>query len=550
MADFVFAKPTLLLVRPRASGPSTRSMMPEGGADFQHQVVRALGSIGAATLASRLLGFARDMAVALVFGAGPVTDAFFVAFRIPNVLRRLLAEGALSTAIVPVFTEYVATRSSEEFIRMLRSVLGAALVVLTLVAALGIATAPWLLAVIAPGFAADPAQASLTVLLVRVMFPYLILVGLGALAMGALNTHGQFFASALGPALLNVGMIAATLWLSSRVEPPILALALGVLVGGAAQLAAQVPSLRRSGLLVSPSADLLHPVLPRMARLLLPAVFGLAAVQVSVLVNTLLASLLPAGSISFLYYADRVMEFPLGVFGIALASASLPAMARQAATGDTRALAGTLNFALRLSLYVAVPATVGLIVLRTPITRVLFERGQFGAADTLATARALGWYAIGLVGFSGARIVAQSFYAAGAPGAAVRLGIASVLVSVAAAVALMGPMAHTGLAFASSLGAWANLVLLLIAARRRFGRLGGRALLASGLRALAASAPLALWCALLGWAWPSPPTRALEAAWLAAAVAGGGAAFYAGTIALRMPERIELLGALSARRRR
>ncbi|MET0487382.1 MAG: murein biosynthesis integral membrane protein MurJ, partial [Candidatus Rokuibacteriota bacterium] len=311
----------------------------------ERQVVGALGSIGGATLASRILGFVRDAVVAQVFGAGPVTDAFLVAFRIPNILRRLLAEGALSTAVIPVFTDYAMTRSRDELLRMLRAVLGAALIVLGLTSALGVVGAPWILTVIAPGFAADPGQFGLAVTLTRFMFPYLLLVGLAAFAMGVLNSQGRFFAAALGPAMLNVGMIAAVLALAHQIEPPVLSLALGVLLGGIGQLLVQVPDLRRLGLLATPSGELRHPALGRIARLLLPAVFGLAAVQVMVFVNTLLASLLPVGSISFLYYADRVMEFPLGIFGIALASASLPAMARQAAAGDTRGVAGTLNFA-------------------------------------------------------------------------------------------------------------------------------------------------------------------------------------------------------------
>ena len=352
----------------------------------EHQVVRALGSIGSATLASRVLGFARDMVVALVFGAGGVTDAFFVAFRIPNMLRRLLGEGALATAVVPVFTDYSVNRSREEFLKMLRAVLAVSLLVLGLAAMAGIAAAPWILRAIAPGFVADPVQGPLALLLTRVMFPYLVLVGLAALAMGALNAHGRFFAAALGPALLNLSMIGAVFVFARRMEPPILALAIGVLAGGIVQVAALVPSLHRCGLLVAPSRDFGHPALARVAGLLLPAVFGLASVQVTVFVNTLLASLLPTGSISFLYYADRVMEFPLGVFGIALASASLPAMSRAAAAGDTRRVGATLNFALGLSFYVTVPATVGLVLLRVPIVRVLFERGQFTGADTTATA--------------------------------------------------------------------------------------------------------------------------------------------------------------------
>src|SRR5919109_552891 len=361
-------------------------ILPEVWGDFkvseaagvERQVVGALGSIGSATLASRVLGFVRDMIVALAFGAGPVTDAFFVAYRIPNILRRLLAEGAQSTAVVPVFTEYAAGRPGDELRRVLRA--------------------------IAPGFTSDPTQEALAVQLTRVMFPYLILVGVSALAMGALNAENRFFAAALGPAVSNVGMIAGVLLLARHVDPPILALALGVLAGGAGQLLVQLPDLARVGLLVAPSWDPRHPALARIARLLVAAVFGLAAVQVMVFVNTLLASLLPAGSISFLYYADRVMEFPLGVFGIALASAALPAMSRQAATGNARGVATTVNFALRLAGYISLPATVGLVVLSVPITRLLFERGRFGSGDTTATAVALVWYAVGLVGFAGARI--------------------------------------------------------------------------------------------------------------------------------------------------
>src|SRR5712664_1956498 len=404
--------------------------------DHEAQVVRALGSIGVATLASRVLGFVRDVIVALTFGAGPVTDAFFVAFRIPNILRRLLGEGALSTAMIPVFSDYAVTRPRPELLRMLRAVLALALVALTVTTVLGVLAAPWILRVIAPGFASDPGQAALATLLTRAMFPYLVLVGLAAVATGILYAQGRFVAGAIGPAVMNVGMIAGALLLATRVEPPILALAIGVLVGGRGQLLVQIPSLRSAGLLVSPSTELDHPALGRLVRLLLPAVFGLAAVQVTVFVNTLLASLLRSGSISYLYYADRVMEFPLGVFGIALASASLPVMARQATTGDRAALAGTLNFALRLGVYVSVPATIGLVALRTPIVRVLFERGRFGPAETTATADALAGYAIGLAGFAGSRIAAQAFYALGDARTAVRWGIVAICANVVAAIVL------------------------------------------------------------------------------------------------------------------
>jgi putative peptidoglycan lipid II flippase len=267
-----------------------------------------------------------------------------------------------------------------------------------------------------------------------------------------------------------------------------------------------------------------------------------------VFLNTLLASLLPAGSISFLYYADRVMEFPLGVFGIALASAALPAMSRQAAAGDTRGLAGTLNFALRLAVYICIPATIGLLVLRTPITRVLFERGRFTSADTVATAEALSGYAVGLVAFAATRITAQAFYAVGRPGVAVRLGILAIAANVLAALALMRPLGHAGLAYASSIGAFVNLMMLLWVARRRFGRLGGRALLASSLRTAAASAPLAACCWL---ALPILGVRrglAADATLLLTTIAVGALVFWLASAALRSPERRTLGRLLGARR--
>ena len=520
--------------------------MTDGG--IERQVIRAVGSIGTATLASRILGFIRDAVVALAFGAGPVTDAFFVAFRIPNILRRLLAEGALSTAIVPVFSDYAATRPRDEFAHMLRAVAGAALAVLTVTSVLGVIVSPWLLRVIAPGFSSDPAQVSVAVLLTRVMFPYVLLVGLSALVMGALNAHGRFFAAALGPAVLNLGMIGGALLLSSRVEPAIVSLAIGVLVGGVGQLAVQLPSLRACGLLVPPVWQPRHPAVTRVATLLLPAVFGLAAVQVMVFINTLLASLLPAGSISYLYYADRVMVFPLGIFGIALASASLPTMSRQAAAGDTRGVAATLGFALRLSMFVSLPATVGLVILSGPIVRVLFERGLFTAADTAGTAHALVWYSVGLTGFAGARIVAQAFYATGQPGTAVRLGVMAIIVNAVSAIALMGPMAHAGLALASSIGTFAHLAGLVWVARRRFGPIGGRALAISTARIVVACLPLAAWCLFARWVMPQAAGSATTATWLAAAVAGGAVVFFAMSGVVGAPERAVLSRALPWRR--
>jgi putative peptidoglycan lipid II flippase len=523
--------------------------VPASGSAVERQVVRALGSIGAATLASRILGFGRDMVVALAFGAGPITDAFFVAYRIPNILRRLLAEGAFSTAVIPVLSDYFVNRSREESLRMLRVVLGTTLAVVTATVALGMVFSPWLVRIMAPGFA-DAGQGPLAVMLTRALFPYLLLVAVAAYGMGVLNAHGRFFAAALGPAVFNLGMIVGVVLLRGHVDPPILSLVIGVLAGGLGQVLVQVPAMRRLGLFVAPAFAVRHPALGRIARLLLPSVFGLAAVQVTVFVNTLLASLLAAGSISYLYYADRVMEFPLGIFGIALASASLPAMSRQAASGDLRGVANTLSFTLGLGAFIAVPATVGLVMLRTPITRVLFERGQFGAAETAATAEALLWYALGLAAFSCARITGQVFYAIGQPSVAVGSGILAVACNVVAAFLLMGPLGHGGLAAASSVGAVVNFVSLLWLARRRFGRVGGRALVTSLARTLAASVPLAAWCALAMSRWPHAAAQVVQTMWLIGTIAGGALVFWLAAAVLRAPERTALVRMLPGARRR
>ena len=508
---------------------------------LHHGVVRAVGAIGMATLVSRVLGFARDVVVARAFGAGPVTDAFFVAFRIPNLLRRLLAEGALSTAIIPVFTESLHRGGRAEFIRIVRATTGVAIVVLCVVSGLGMLLAPWIVRVMAPGWTADPPLVELAGSLTRLMFPYLLLVGLAALAMGALNAQHRFFTAALGPAVLNVAMIVSVLVLAGRMSPPIFSLAVGVLAGGLGQLLVQLPELSRLGVPLRPSPEWSHPAVRAIAGRLWPAVFALAAVQVTVLVNTLLASLLPQGTVSYLYYADRVMEFPLGVFGIALATAVLPGMAAQAARGEHRALTETLGFALRLSAFIAVPAAVGLLALGYPIVRLLFQRGEFSPADAVATTQALAGYAVGLPAFSATRIAAQTFYALGDTRTPVWAGFASVVANVALAFALMWPLKHAGLALASSLSAYLNLALLCWLLRRRLGAIGARETLRSLARTCAASVVLGVWClavaSRLGAGWEGTG-RTLGA------LVVGAVIYVVVAAALRAPELRALLGML------
>jgi putative peptidoglycan lipid II flippase len=507
-------------------------------------LVGAAGAIGLATLLSRILGYARDMVVARAFGAGPTTDAFFVAFRIPNLLRRLLAEGAISTAVIPVLTESLTLEGRAAFARAVRALTGVGTATLVLISLAGVLLAPGIVAVMAPGWMADPPLIGLAVGLTRLMFPYLLLVGLAALTTGVLNAQHRFFLPALGPAVLNVAMIASTLFLSSRMDPPIFSLAVGVLAGGVGQFLVQLPGAARAGAPLWPSAEWRHPAIRRIGRLLVPAVFGLATVQIAVLMNTLMASLLPGGSVSYLYYADRVMEFPLGVFGIALASATLPSMAAQAARGDLRALRSTLAFSLRLTAFVAVPATVGLVVLGDPVVRLLFQRGEFGAAEAGATAQALVGYAVGLPAFSAVRIVSQTFYALGDPRTPVRVGAAALALNMILAVGLMRPLGHSGLALASSLSAYANVLGLCWLLHRRLGPLGASAIARSLGTTLLASAVLLGFC---WWARPEDAATWRGLVWTLLAIASG-TVVYGGSAALLGAQELRAL--LDAARRR
>ncbi|HXJ84265.1 MAG TPA: murein biosynthesis integral membrane protein MurJ [Candidatus Methylomirabilis sp.] len=508
-------------------------------------MVSSIGAIGLGTLASRVLGYARDIVVARAFGANPVTDAFFVAFRIPNLLRRLLAEGALSTGIVPVFSATLRTGGPVALGRTVQAVVGAGLVVLCAVCALGITLAPWIVRILAPGWHADAARFELAVMLTRVMFPYLLLVGLAALAVGVLNAHHRFFTPSLAPAVQNVAMIAAVLGLSGYLTPPILSLAIGVVVGGLGQLIFQLPQVRQMGVPLWPRLEWSHPAIREIARRLWPAAFGLAGVQITVMVNTLLASLLPAGSVSYLYYADRVMEFPLGVFGVAVATATLPSMAAQAAGRDHVALRATVGFSLRIGAFVSVPAAVGLIALAGPIVRLLFQRGEFGAADSLFTAQALVGYAIGLPAFTAVRIAAQTFYALGDVRTPVYVGFVAVAANIVFAVTLMWPLHHVGLALASSLSSYVNLVALCVILHRRFGLLSHPGLGLSLARTVGASSVLLLWGVWLArWLVGARGGATLVA------LASGVLVYIAAAALFRAPELGALLGMLRRRERR
>ncbi len=463
------------------------------------------------TLLSRIAGLTRDLVIAALFGASGAADAFFVAFRIPNLFRRVVAEGATSTAFVPVFTWYRSRRGDREAARAAVAVGGAALATLSVLVVAGVAGASWVISVFAPGFAAEPSKQGLAVALVRLTFPYLLFVGLAAWAMGVLHAFRRFLAPALGPILLNLAIIASALLLSPRLERPIYALAIGVLIGGALQFAVQAPSLVAVGLRPRAAFQGLHPAVGRVGRLLVPTLFGGAVYQIGILLATVFASLLPERSISYLWYADRVFEFPLGIVAVAVGTAALPSLSAQASERRLGAMADTAAYALRLVWALCIPATIGLWLLAPTIVEVLFERGRFTPLDTSMTAWALRAYAVGMLGVASVRVLVSVFYALEKPRIPVATATMALLLNALCDLALMGPPAqpvswwgaglvarlqaavavadfdHAGLALGTGIAAIVNAGLLFVLAGKLLGRSVGGALGTSALRhALAA----------------------------------------------------------------
>ncbi len=457
-------------------------------------VTRAAGAISAATFLSRILGFIRDMVVAKVFGATLAADAFFVAFRITNLLRELLAEGSMSAAFIPVFTEYLALRSKEEARELASALFNLLLFILFGVVLLGIALSPYIVSAIAPGFIDMPEKFSMTVHLTRLMFPYMLFIGLAAVTMGILNSMGSFTTPALSPVMLNLSMIGFALFASPRMDNPIAGLAMGVLLGGFLQLLIQLPPIKKKGmgfyLIWKPA----HDGVRRVLKLSVPIIGSLAVTQINIFISSILASFLMVGSISYLYYATRLYQFPHGIFGIAIATAILPAMSRQAAAGDVDSLRDTLSFGIKYILFINIPAMVGLIVLAVPITSLLFQRGEFDYRDTLGTAYAVEYFAVGLWAFSGVRIVNSAFYALKDTKTPVWSAFFSAVANVVFSLSLMGPLKHGGLALATALASTLNILTLLHIFRRKFGRIGFTGIVGSFMKTAAASSVMGVVC--------------------------------------------------------
>lgn len=450
------------------------------------RIARAAGVVGVATLLSRVLGYARDMMIAYFFGAGLATDAFFVAFRIPNTLRRLFGEGSMTVSFIPVYTEYIVHRTKEESQELIDVAFTLACSVLMALTILGMVFSPQIVAVLAPGFK-DPKQVELTISMTRIVFPYLFFIGLVALAMGVLNAHRHFAAPALAPTLLNLSMIASAYLLYRRFTEPIVSLAIGVFFGGVIQLAFQIPFLVKKGVMFRFNFHFLHPAIKRICILMGPALVGVAVAQINVFVGLILASFLLEGSISYLYFAYRLIEFPLGIFVIALGTAALPSFSQLVSEGKMEEFRDTISFLVRLVLFVVVPAMVGLIILRTPIIHLLFQHGAFDYQDTLKTARALFYFGIGLWAIAGVRILAPAFYAVQDTKTPVKMAVVSLFANVVLSLILMGPLEHAGLALANSVASMINVCLLLVWLRRRIGEIDWARMLRSLIQVAVAS---------------------------------------------------------------
>ena len=461
--------------------------------DDNHSIAKAAGLIGAATFSSRILGFIRDMMLARLFGATAAADAFFVAYRVPNLLRELFAEGSMSAAFIPVFTDYHTRRTTREAWEFASAMFTTLLTIVTLMMLLGLMAAPGIVWLLAPGFHDDPAKLALTTLLTQMMFPYLVFISLAALAMGILNSLRAFAAPALSPVFFNIFIIGCAMFLSPLLAEPIYGVAIGVVAGGAAQFAMQLPGLRARGMLMGFRFEPGHPGVKRVGQLILPSLLGLSVTQVNITISTILASFF-AGGPTYLFYGMRLIQFPLGIFGVALATAILPTLSAQASRAAWDELRGTLGFGLRMILFIMLPAMLGLILLRTPIVHLFFEHGTFTAADTTGTALAVLCYAVGLWAFAGVRIIVAAFYSMQDTRTPAFTAVGAVLANLVFSLALMDTLRHAGLALATALAGMLNVTILVAVLNRRLGGVDWASIGRSAGRVLMASIPVVIAC--------------------------------------------------------
>ncbi|BDH46305.1 putative lipid II flippase MurJ [Salmonella enterica subsp. enterica serovar Choleraesuis] len=430
-------------------------------------LLKSLAAVSSMTMFSRVLGFARDAIVARIFGAGMATDAFFVAFKLPNLLRRIFAEGAFSQAFVPILAEYKSKQGEEAtqvFVAYVSGLLTLALAVITVI---GILAAPWVIMVTAPGFADSADKFELTSQLLRITFPYILLISLASLAGAILNTWNRFSVPAFAPTLLNVSMIGFALFAAPYFHPPVLALAWAVVVGGILQLFYQLPHLKKIGMLVMPRLNLKDSGSMRVVKQMGPAILGVSVSQISLIINTIFASFLVSGSVSWMYYADRLMEFPSGVLGVALGTILLPSLSKSFASGNHEEYQSLMDWGLRLCFLLALPSAVALGILAKPLTVSLFQYGKFTEFDALMTQRALVAYSVGLIGLIVVKVLAPGFYSRQDIKTPVKIAIVTLCMTQVMNLAFIGPLKHAGLSLSIGLAACLNASLLYWQLRKR-----------------------------------------------------------------------------------
>jgi putative peptidoglycan lipid II flippase len=520
--------------------------------DTKGTIARSAGIISLATFISRVLGYAKDMILARYFGATGVSDTFFVAFRIPNLLRELFAEGSMSSAFIPVLTEYQTNHGAEEAKRLVRITFTFIMICAGLFCVAGIIFAPELVTLIAPGFLRNAGKFSQTVLLTRIMFPFLLFISLAALVMGALNTRRIFFVPALAPAMLNVTIILAVLTLVPLLQQPILAVAIGVTLGGLVQWGFQLPLFFQKGYDLRTDYRFRHPGLKKMSILIAPATMGMAVAQVNIFVSTILASYLSQGSITYLYYSMRLIQFPVGIFGVAMGMAILPTLSEHAVRGEMDKLREDFSFALRLLFFITIPAMIGLIALREPVVNILFQRGMFDYGATVGTADALLFYATGIWAIVGVRIVTATFYSLNDTRTPVKVAVAAVVMNIIMSLLLMNPLKHSGLAFANAIASSVNFILLFYFLRRRLGRIDAKRILKSFIKICVASTIMGVlgWRVLHGELWMTSGRVAEKALYLSGTIAACVAIYLTISILLKGDEVNYLYDRIKDRLRR
>jgi putative peptidoglycan lipid II flippase len=491
-------------------------------------LLRAAATVSAMTFVSRVTGLIRDMLIAAMFAASPATDAFVVAFRLPNLLRRLFAEGAFSQAFVPMLAEYKNRRGADEAKQLVDRTATVLTLALLAVTILGVALSPIVVYVSAPGFSSDPDKFALTVKMLRVTFPYILFISLVSLAGGILNTWSRFSIPAFTPTLLNLAFIGGAVLFAPYFDPPAMVLAWSVFAGGVLQLALQVPALARLGMLPRPRLAWSDPGVRRILILMGPAVIGVSVSQLSLLINTMFASFLQHGSVSWLYYADRLMEFPTALLGVALGTVLLPSLSRHHANAAADEYSRLLDWGLRLTLMLAAPAALALAVLSVPLITTLFHHGRFTEQDVFMTRQALVAYSVGLLGLILVKVLAPGFYARQNIATPVRIAILTLVVTQVMNAAFIVPLKHAGLALSIGLAACLNAGLLYRKLREHgiYAPLPGWAGFALKVGAALAAMGTALWFAMGPEAWWLAAPSLHRAAGVAGLVALGGAVYF------------------------